>query len=284
MPRDDLASRGHALYDRGDTVAYACKADPRFSYVLYVPEHLGEAGEEPPELIVAMHGTGRENARYRDMFSEFGRYNNCVVLAPLFPVGVLGDENRNGYKYIQEQDIRYDLVLLAMVREVEARLSVPFPRFMMFGFSGGGHFVHRFALLHPERVSAVCVGAPGSVTLLDDGRDWWVGIRDAKERFGRAVDLEALRNVRVLAVVGAADVETWEITHRPGSPHWLEGANDAGSTRIERATTLVASLREHGVDAELCVVPNVSHSVTGIIPAVREFFREHLRKIRGGAR
>src|SRR5690606_14710605 len=131
--------------------------------------------------------------------------NNCVVLAPLFPVGVLGDENRNGYKYIQEQDIRYDLVLLAMVREVEARLAVTFPRFMMFGFSGGGHFVHRFALLHPERVSAVCVGAPGSVTLLDDGRDWWVGIRDAKERFGRAVDLEALRNVRVLAVVGAAD-------------------------------------------------------------------------------
>ena len=39
---DEIAAqRGGALYDRGSTVAYACKADPRFSYVLYVPEHLG---------------------------------------------------------------------------------------------------------------------------------------------------------------------------------------------------------------------------------------------------
>ena len=283
---DELTSpeaRGRALYSRGDTVAFACKMDPRFSYVLYVPEHLGEPGEAAPELIVGVHGTGRTNVLYRDSFSEFGRYNNCVVLAPLFPVGVLGDENRNGFKYIQEGDIRYDEVLLAMVSEVEARLGVSFPRFMLFGYSGGGHFVHRFTYLHPKRVSAVCIGAPGSVTLLDDSRDWWVGIRDVKDRFGIEVDLAALREIEMKVVVGAADVETWEITHRPGSTHWMEGANDAGVTRIERAQTLGNSLTSHGIRASASLVPNVCHDMEGVLPVVKEFFLGHLRRIRKGA-
>ena len=245
-----------------------------------MPEHLGEPGEIAPELLVGVHGTGRGNVQYRDAFSEFGRFNDCVVLAPLFPVGVLGDENRNGYKYIQEGDIRYDEVLLAMVSEVEERLGLCFPRFMMFGYSGGGHFVHRFAYLHPERVSALCIGAAGSVTLLDDRRDWWVGIRDVKARFGKEVDREALRRMKVMAIVGAADVETWEITHSPQSTTWIEGANDAGRTRIERATSLVQSLRDNGVDAELEVVPNIAHDMMGVASVVKEFFRKFLRDLR----
>lgn len=284
MQRNDPAvTRSGRLYDRGNTVAYACKADPRFSYVLYVPEHIGEPNEAAPHLIVGIHGTGRANVLYRDTFTEFGRYNDCVILAPLFPVGVLGDENRNGYKYIQEGDIRYDELVLAMVAEVEARLGLSFPKFMMFGYSGGGHFVHRFTYLHPERLSAVCIGAAGSVTLLDDSQDWWTGIRDVKERFGREINFDALRNVKAIAVVGEADLETWEITHDPGSPHWMEGANDAGATRVERARSLIASLKKHGMDAELRLVPNVAHDMVGVISVVKAFFRDHLRQIRNGA-
>ncbi len=281
QPSDTPEARGSNLYYRGNTVAFACKKDPRFSYVMYVPENLGEADSDPPDLIVCIHGTGRTNVLYRDSFTEFGRYNNCVVVAPLFPVGVLGDENRNGFKYIQEADIRYDEVVLAIVSEVEARLSQNFPRFLMFGYSGGGHFVHRFAYLHPERLSAVCVGAPGSVTLIDETRDWWVGTRDIKQRFGRDIDMAALRDIEFLVTVGGADLETWEITHRPGSTYWMEGANDAGATRGERAKTLVDSLKAHGVTAGLTVVPNVAHDMEGVLHAVKDFFFRHLRKTRG---
>lgn len=279
MTEDPLETvRSRALYQRGATVVFACKADPRFSYVLYVPEDLDSRtdGAPPPRLLVGMHGTGRTFAQYRDAFVEFGRYNNCVVLAPLFPVGVLGDENGNGYKYIQEADIRYDEILLAMVGEVEARLNLHFDRFMMFGYSGGGHFTHRFLYLHPERLSAVCIGAPGSVTLIDESRDWWVGTRDMEKRFGKPINRAAMSRVAALIVVGAVDMETWEITHTPGSPHWMEGANDAGETRIDRAMSLAASLQTAGMEVDFVKVPNVAHRMNGVLPTVKDFLRRHL--------
>lgn len=275
QPSDIAAERRRALYDRGFTISFACKADPRFSYVMYVPEDLGEG--PAPDLLVLIHGTGRAQSEYRQTFGEFGRYNNCVILAPLFPAGVRGDDERDGYKYILEGDIRYDEIVLSMVEEVEQRLSCSFPKFMMFGFSGGGHFTHRFLYLHPERIKAASIGSPGSVTLLDHSRDWWVGIRNMKELFGKEVDFEALRKVPVHLCVGGADTETWEITHQPGSPRWMEGCNDAGATRIERNNALKKSLESHGVTVVQDIVPNVAHSMTGVSLKVKNFFRSVLR-------
>ncbi|MES0884913.1 alpha/beta hydrolase [Roseibium sp. SCP14] len=279
---EDPTERRAGLYDTGKTTLYACKADPRFSYGLYVPPDMATR-EDQPNLIVSVHGTLRKQTSYRDAFSEFGRYNNCVVLAPLFPVGVRGDDAADGYKYLLEGEIRYDLVLLEMVEEVERRLRRAFPKFMMFGFSGGGHFTHRFLYLHPERLKAVSIGAPGSVTLLDDTKDWWVGIRDVREKFGKDINFTALGNVKAHCVVGHADRETWEITHKPGGPHYMEGANDAGSNRIERAQSLIASLSEHGMDTRLDLAPGISHSMSGIVPFAQDFFLDVLRTESRGA-
>lgn len=50
---------------------------------------------------------------------------------------------------MREGDIRCDRVLLAMVEEVGAKYGGRWDRFALFGFSGGGHFTRRFAILHP---------------------------------------------------------------------------------------------------------------------------------------
>src|SRR5690606_16426524 len=104
----------------------------------------------------------------------------------------------------------------------------------------------RFLYLHPERLLGASVGAPGIVTLLDRHHDWWVGVRDFEERFGKPLDLEAIRRVPVQLVVGGADTETWEITIPPANPWWMEGADLAGATRIERIRALQASLEAQG--------------------------------------
>src|SRR5947199_374595 len=70
------------------------------------------------ELVVAVHGSARFFASYRDAFAPFCRAHDCIVLCPLFPAGVLGDRNPDGYKYLREGTIRYDDLLLAMVDEV----------------------------------------------------------------------------------------------------------------------------------------------------------------------
>ncbi|SEG33854.1 hydrolase [Bosea lathyri] len=283
-PEDEAAARGKALYDLGPTPVIACRQDPRFSYCLYAPSTLAERGE-PPELVVAMHGTGRGFTGYRDAFAEFGRWNNCIILAPLFPIGVLGDDNRDGFKYMREGNIRYDQVLLAMVEEVAQRYRAKFDRFGLFGYSGGGHFTHRFLMLQPQRLWAASIGAPGSVTLLDPTRDWWVGTRNMAELFGTAPDLEAMRQVPVQMIVGAADLETWEITHQPGGRNWMPDANHAGATRPERLASLRKSFEAAGVSVQFDLVPNMAHDGLRAVPRVQDFFADILaRRRRGGVK
>ncbi len=275
----DPTTRARAIYDLGPTAIFAAKADPRFHYCLYVPPKVGDGAKV--DLLVAVHGTGRTSfLDFRDGFAEFGRWNDCAVLCPIFPVGVLGDGNRSGYKYLAEGDIRYDEIVLKMVDEVAAKYRQDWSRLAVFGFSGGGHFTHRFAILHPAKLWAASIGAPGSVTLLDPAKDWWIGIRDVKQRFGIDFDTAALARVPVQMIVGEADLETWEITHKPGGTYWMEGANDAGSTRPERLQALKASFENAGVDVRLDLVPGVSHDRLKVLDRVKDFLSDALRSKR----
>jgi poly(3-hydroxybutyrate) depolymerase len=276
----DPADIAKAIYDLGATAMFACKVDPRFHYCLYVPPAVGKGAKV--DLLVAVHGTGRTSfLDFRDGFAAFGRWNNVAILCPIFPIGVRGDDARSGYKYIAEGDIRYDEVVLAMVAEVAAKYRQDWSSFAMFGFSGGGHFAHRFAILHPEKLWAVSVGASGSVTLLDADRDWWVGIRDIKQRFGISFNAEAMEQLPVQMIVGDADLETWEITHKPGGTYWMEGANDAGRTRPERLRLLAASFEKAGVTVRFDLMQGVSHDRVKAIPYAEDFLAGVLAARRG---
>jgi len=271
--------RARAIYDYGDTAIFASSADPRFHMLLYVPPAAAEGRKV--DLLVAVHGTGRTSAlEFRDGFAEFGLYNDCAILCPIFPVNVRGDGARSGYKYMRESEIRYDEVVLAMVAEMAEKYGQDWSQFAMFGYSGGGHFTHRFAILHPEKLWAACIGAPGSVTLLDPDRDWWVGIRDLAEKFGRPFDAAALAKVPVQMVVGGLDLETWEITHKPGAAYYMEGANDAGATRPERLRSLQKSFEAVGVRVTFDEVPGVSHDRLKCLGPVKAFLTRTLKEMR----
>ena len=272
----ETAARARAFYDYGQTVIFASQIDPRLHMVLYVPPTAADGRKL--DLLVAVHGTGRTSAiDFRDGFAEFGLYHDCAILCPIFPVNLFGDENRSGYKYMEEGDIRYDQIVLSMVDEMATRYGQNWSKFAMFGFSGGGQFVHRFAILHPEKLWAASVGAPGSVTLLDTERDWWVGIRDLDSRFGIAFKPEELAKVPVHMVVGEADLEKWEITHKPGGKYYMEGANDAGDTRPVRIAALAESFRQAGVNVTLDCVAGVSHDRMKVLGHVKAFLAKVLK-------
>ncbi|MNX68930.1 hypothetical protein D3C86_1001320 [compost metagenome] len=273
------AARARAMYDLGHSTVFSARTDPRFSYCMYVPPHIDTA-KHPMELVVIMHGTGRAFVEYRDAFAEFARWNDCIVLCPLFPVGPLGDGNRDGFKQLREGEIRYDQVLLDMVAEVGEKFGRDFKQFALFGYSGGGQFVNRYALLHPESLWAVSIGAPGSVTLLDPDQDWWVGVRDAEARFGKRIDVEALKQVAVHMIVGKADLETWEITHREGGKFFMPGANAAGKNRPERLESLRRSFEAAGVNVTLDMVENVPHDGLKCVGQVQDFLATALAKLR----
>jgi poly(3-hydroxybutyrate) depolymerase len=274
-PEVSQANLLRASYDVGRTAIYSAKVDLRFQYCLYVPPQIGPG----TELVVCVHGTSRTSfLEFRDGFAEFGRWNDCAILCPIFPMGPLGDGARSGYKYMQEGDIRYDRVMLGIVEEVAEKYGRQWNDFAMFGYSGGGHFTHRFAILHPRRLWAACIGASGSVTLLDPDRDWWVGIRNLQDKFGIAFDRAALARVPVQMLVGDADLETWEITHQPGGTYWMEGANDAGRTRPERLRALQKSFEAAGVKVRFELMPGVSHNRLQAIDRVQDFLAGILKQ------
>jgi len=274
--------RAEAIYDLGHSTIFASRADPRFSYCTYAPHQSGNE-RHPKALVVVVHGTGRAFTEYRDAFAEFARWNDCVVLCPLFPAGPQGDGNRDGFKHITEGDIRYDQILLDMVDEVATKFHADFSRFALFGYSGGGQFVNRFGMLHPERLWALSIGAPGSVTLLDFKQDWWVGVRDFEARFGKPLNLDAMQALPVQMVVGKADIETWEITHRADGKYFMPGANDSGRTRPERLRTLRQSFETAGVRVQLDELDNVPHNGLACCAKVQDFFAATLTTLRATA-
>ncbi|MFD9891688.1 alpha/beta hydrolase [Amycolatopsis sp. NPDC059027] len=274
----DVPGDGKRLsyYQFGSTALFASQYDQRFSYCLHVPRGYSEDDDRRYPLVVAVHGTARTVQTCRDEFAGFCEEHDCIVLAPLFPCGIGEPGELSNYKYISYRGIRYDHVLLAMIEEIAGIWRVEDDRFLLTGFSGGGQFVHRFTYLHPGRLRAVSIGAPGVVTLLDADHPWWVGVGDLEERFGTPLDLAALRRVAVHMVVGGADTDTWEITVTPDSPRYQPGADLQGANRIDRITALARSFERHGVAVRLEVVPGAIHEREPLIPSTLAFFHSVL--------
>lgn len=256
-----------ALYTRGATPLFASQVDPRLHYCLYVPDSMAEGAP----LVVVQHGTGRTAQKYRTALKAFAERHGAVILAPLFPAGLIDPDDVHNFKFLAYRGIRFDLALLAIVDEVAARYPVAAERFYLHGFSGGGQFTHRFLYLHPERLAAASIGAPGRITELDDSLPWWLGTKGFAERFGKALDIDAVRRIPVHLVVGSADTDTFEINN-PGESNWMDGCEKTGRTRVERLRTLRRGYESHGLSVTFDLVDGVGHSGSAVLPTVERFF------------
>lgn len=272
--------RDLSYYHFGQTPFFAAQADQRFSYCLAVPDGYEEDGDERLDLLVLVHGTERNPVAYRDLFTAFANEHRCIVLAPLFPVGIIEPGELHSYKYLEFHGIRFDEILLSMVDEVAALYRVDVDRFMLCGFSGGGHFTHRFYYRHPDRLHAISIGAPGVVTLVDETRDWPIGTRNLEEVLGRGIRLEAMRDVAVQMLIGGLDTETWEIATGPDSPFYLAGVNDERTNRQQKMRALMDDFAAHGIASEQAIVPGVGHNAYEMVPAVTDFFARALARRR----
>ncbi|MEV4053480.1 alpha/beta hydrolase [Amycolatopsis sp. NPDC049688] len=253
------------------TPFFAAPGEPRCSYCVYVPTSWTPETELP--VLVAVHGTGRSVGELREGLIPFAEEHQVIVVVPLFPVGIENPDDVDNYKVLDAHGIRFDLVLLDILEQVRFRWNARIGTVLLCGHSGGGQFAHRFLYLHPDRVAAVAVGAPGGVTLLDDALAWPEGTGDTRQRFGIAVDPAAVARVPVLLVIGADDDGRAD----------LAAMGDHGHSRPEQLDRLGRSLALHGTAVQHVVVPGVGHSAPGTRPPVVEFFTGLLPDIRGKA-
>lgn len=246
----------------------AFSLDNRFSTCLYIPR--GYASLRRLPLIVLMHSSDRDSAELRNAFIDFAEAHGCAILAPLFPQGIIDPDEHDNYKKLKYKDIRFDLILLGMMDEVRQRWpKVLTERVFLYGFSGGGQFVHRFTYLHPDRLESVVIGAPGSVTPLDWNRRYPRGLQDIQNVFGIYWNQEAFKRLNVLMLVGSLDTSVSHLLARGSKPEECK-------SRIETLTDLESSWRSYGVSTRLRLVPGVRHDGSGVNKPVQDFFSEQL--------
>ena len=239
--------------------AYASGRHPGLAYYVYLPGNYG--GPDQPEryrLLVLMHGIERSAEAYRDQFRQLAREHDLAVMAPLFPADSTDLTQMNDYDLARPRRPRYDLALLDLVGEMGERFPVDTRRFALFGFSAGGQFAHRFLYLHPERLSAVSIGAPSQATYPDESQAWPEGWGGTEALFGRRPELKAFGGLKIQIVVGDQDLGP-----RPGP--------DGAQNRLERARLLYQAYRRLGLEVRLDICPGLGHEGFNILPWVRDF-------------
>ena len=196
-----------AAYLVGHVPFRVLQSDPRILYALYIPpEHYNARGTTKLSLLVYVHGTRRDLSYLYDELQAFADSTQCAILAPLFPAGFEGPMDLESYKTLKSPTLRSDLALLGILAESGLMWpGIETSKVFLLGFSGGGQFAHRFALVHPGRLAAVSVGAPGSVTILDESATWQNGIADAESVFGHRVEVSLLRDVAIQLIIGGED-------------------------------------------------------------------------------
>lgn len=243
--------REHAL--PGRILLRSLPAVPAVSWYQYAPAQ-PQAGAP---IIVAMHGISRNAREQAALFLPVAQRHRCVLIAPRF--------DREHYRGFQQLGLdgagrRADLDLLAILSHVADELGVPAGPVHIAGFSGGAQFAHRFALLYPERVARLVLGAAGWYTWPDESLAYPYGM-GAGGGLAAPVASERLCRIPMLVAVGTRDTQRDRSLRSDEQLDALQGR-----TRVERARRWVAAINtvaaSHGLApaAELALIRGCGHS------------------------
>ena len=223
---------------RGEVVKASLSGRLPLDYFLFVP---ADAPRDVP-LLVTIHGISRNAREQAERFAPLAARHGFNVVAPHFDEDEYGDYQRLGRR---GRGPRADAALDHLIDELERR-GVASRELFLFGYSGGGQFVHRYVMAHPERVRAGIVASAGWYTFPDPSVDYPYGIRaDAELRGVRFRPKDFLR-VPMLTVVGDDDRERDENLRRS---HALD--RQQGRNRVERAKRWVRAMRTAAREREL---------------------------------
>lgn len=187
----------------------------------------------PRRLLICVHGFTRQPLEQAEAFAPLAQAQGWALLLPLF------DESRHRrYARLRPpganpRRMRADLALIALVDDLADRYALPRNGWGLFGYSAGAQFAHRFALLHPDRLSALALGAAGWYTWPERTRRWPHGLTDAPGE----VDLMAFLRLPIRLWVGERDSEPDRYLREDGELNDWQGPG-----RLQRAQRWAASI------------------------------------------
>lgn len=209
-------------------------------------------------LMISVHGVTRQPIEHLQAFAPIAARAGAALLVPYF-----SETQHRRYQQLvhPRRGERADLALIDMVTSVAGHHGLQCARWHLFGYSGGAQFVHRFAMLHPQRVAALGIGAAGWYTLPDATLPYPRGLQGAEFLSGRA--LEMLQFLRLPMRVWVGERDDLPDRHLREDPVI---AACQGPHRIARARHWVAAVeaaaqnRGFAANITLELLPRAGHS------------------------
>jgi dienelactone hydrolase len=221
--------------DRSDAIVgfRTCQAMPDAQYFYARPS---KPAQDAP-VLVSVHGISRNAREHVQTFAQYCSSLGWVVVTPLFPADLFPKYQQLGFARRHARP-RPDLALNAILDEITALTGANTEKVYMFGFSGGGQFVHRYAMVNPHRVIAAALGAPGWYTFPDTGAPFPRGLSINAKEVGFRLEGESMFGVPTAVFVGTQDLGRDETLN--ASP---KIDDRQGRTRPERGRRWIAAMR-----------------------------------------
>jgi len=216
----------------GETVLSICPAGVLESTII-VPRKLG-----PQAPLLALHGISRNAAELSRAFAAAAETSGRIVVVPHFSADKWPVYQRITRRARPDKTI---LALLSTLRGMDSAFHRPLD---IFGFSGGAQLAHRFAMLYPEAVGDLHLGAAGWYTFPEDTVEYPYGIGDSphgRQRWSRLMrsGLRSYLQRRISVYVGENDTAREESLRQN-----LQVDEQQGAHRLERARRYVAAVND----------------------------------------
>ena len=232
----------------GAPVMHRLATDPRTRYLRFVPRTPDP--QRPP--LVCVHGISRDAEGHLAAFTDWAEHTGTELLAPLF------DRRRyRGYQRLKSSNrtLHPAAALDAILDEtVGARPG------LLYGFSGGAQFAHRYALVRPERVAGIALAAAGWYTFPTAAASFPYGLAPGRLPGSLEIDFRGFLQLPKCVLVGDQDVERDKALR---SNRALD--REQGDNRLTRATAWVAAVNRAAAKTaqasacRLVVVPGAGH-------------------------
>ncbi len=238
----------------GRIVRRHLKSDDKTAYYIY------RSTRPQPDLpvMVSVHGIQRRADMQVRLFAPFIEAIGGIIVAPVF--------RRRGYDDYQRlgrhgRGDRSDLALKTILAEEAMQTGFSARSIVLFGYSGGGQFVHRFAMAHPRQVSRMAIAAPGWYTFPDRRWSYPEGIGSCRDLPDLFLDPARFLQIPTLVLVGEFDTTRDPKLNHRGKLDVRQGKNrlERGRNWIEAMGTAAARYN-YETHFRFSVVPGCGHS------------------------
>jgi pimeloyl-ACP methyl ester carboxylesterase len=253
-------------------------------FFLYIP---GSVISEPKSsrILVSVHGFGSRKSdkksidrvkKITEIWSDFAEEKRWIVLAPHFSKIFFN----NNYQRLNFLGNRADIHLNKLLDLTSDLLpGIVTEKMILFGFSGGGQFVHRYLAFHPERVKCAVAGAAGWYLWPDSNLPYPLGMTFDGFPKDLRPNLRAFFRSNLCIIVGERDSQqgAFRKSFRGYDLDVIQG-----SSRKARAKNWVDIMRKRATEQGFApritikIVQHAAHRLNNrIIDCAEQFFREN---------